>query len=265
MRKITLTLIAACLALATAGLLRAEDIAGLRAQLQAKYAKYDKLVKDMTMVMGMTMTDGKKTTNAEATMYYKDPMFRMDTKISMGEKGGDMTTTAIFDGTDMWMIAQMAGARKLAAKDQMKYNKDRSWKWWKFLTEGGTVTGSETVNGRDCWAIEFAQPDKKDKDAVRPPYTRLWLDKETLVQVKAELPSEKDKKITAIFSDVRPAIGKLEMPYKTETFMDDKLVSTAVITSIQYNTKISDDLFSVEKAKAQNKGMGDLFKGFGGH
>lgn len=261
MKKTVLLLAAVVTA---ASLLHAEDIGAVRAQLQAKYGKFDKLVKDMTMVMEMTMTDGKKSTTAEATMSYKEPKFRMDTKISMGEKGGDMTTTVIYDGTDMWMIAPMMGTRKLAAKDQMKYNKDRSWKWWNYLTEGGAVTGSEEVGGRDCWVIEFAQPDEKDKDSERPPFTKLWIDKDALVQVKAEFIVEKGKKGVAVYSDIRPAIGKLEMPYKTEMFADGKLVSTAVIKSVAYNTKISDDLFSVDKAKSQNKGMGDLFKGLGG-
>ncbi|HTY07761.1 MAG TPA: outer membrane lipoprotein-sorting protein [Candidatus Edwardsbacteria bacterium] len=250
------TLLAAVAALSLVTLLHAEDIAGLRAQLQAKYGKFDKLVKDLTMVMEMTMTDGKKTNTAEATMSYKEPKFRMDTKISMGEKGGDMTTTVIYDGTDMWLIMPMMGTRKLAAKDQVKYNKDRSWKWWNYLTENGTVTGDEKVGDRDCWVIEFAQPDKKDKEAVQPPFTKLWLDKETLVQVKAEFAADKGKKGVAIYSDVRPAIGKLEMPYKTEMYADDKLVSTAVIKSIDYNKGIADDLFNVEQAKSQSKGLG---------
>jgi outer membrane lipoprotein-sorting protein len=264
MKKTALLLIAACMTLTTAGLLQADDIGVVRGKLQAKYGKFDKLVKDLTMVMEMTMVDGRKSNTVEATMSYKEPRFRMDSKIDLGEKGGAMTTTVIYDGTDMWMIAPMMGTRKLAAKDQAKYNKDRSWKWWNVLTDGGTVTGSETVGGRDCYVIEFTQPGEQDKDAARPPFSKLWLDKDALVQVKAEMIYEKGKKGVALYSDFRPAIGKLEMPYKTEMSVDGKLVSTAVIKSIVYNTKISDDLFSVEKAKGQNKGMGDLFKGFGG-
>lgn len=254
---------------AAASLLAAEDIAGIRAQLQAKYAKFDKLVKDLKMDMDVSMAvseekgkkGGAETMTSVNTMYYKEPKFRMDSKMSMGPKGGEMTTTVIFDGEQMWMVSMM-GTHKLGDKDQAKYAKDRSWKWWNYLTEGGAVTGSEEVGGRDCWVIEFAQP--KEKDGARPPFSRLWLDKARLVQVKAEFPIDKGKTGMALYSDVRPAIGKLELPHKTEMYADGKLAMTSVIRSIEYNKGIADELFDAKKAKGQSKGFGDLLKGMGG-
>ncbi len=267
MKKTTLILAAVA---AAASLLAAEDIAGIRAQLQAKYAKFDKLVRDLKMDMDVSTAvseekgkkgarDGGESMTSVNTMYYKEPKFRMDSKMSMGK--GEMTTTVIFDGTDMWLISMM-GSHKLAAKDQAKYAKDRSWKWWTYLTEGGSVTGSEEVGGRDCWVIEFAQP--KEKDAARPPFSKLWLDKEKLVQVKAEFPIDKGKTGMALYSDVRPAIGKMELPHKTEMYADGKLAMTSVIRSIEYNKGVADDLFDAKKAKGQGQGFGDLLKGMGG-
>lgn len=257
---------------AAASLLAAEDIDGIRAQLQAKYAKFDKLVKDLRMDMEVTMAvsdekgkkgakDGAETMTSTNTMYYKEPKFRMDSKMSMGAKGGEVTTTVIFDGEQMWMISMM-GTHKLGDKDQAKYAKDKSWKWWNYLTEGGSVTGSEEVNGRDCWVIGFVQP--KEKDAARPPFSRLWLDKEKLVQVKAEFPIDKGKAGIALYSDVKPAIGKMEMPHRTEMYADGKLAMTSVIRTIEYNKGLADDLFDAKKAKGQSKGFGEMFKGLGG-
>lgn len=237
----------------------ATDIGDIVKMLQAKYGKYENLIKDLTLNLEVTVQDGKNTMVSDNVMYYKEPKFRMDSKVNMGEKGGAMTTSVIYDGTEMWMISMM-GAQKLADKDQMKYQREKSWKWWGWLTEGGKVTGSEKIGEYDCWVIEFPETQAKD-DQARPAFSKLWLDKELLVQVKAEAPYEKNKKAVFLYSDIKPAIGKMEMPHKTETFVDGKLVSTAVIKSIEYNKNLPDDLFSAAKAKSENKGMGGMLKG----
>jgi len=256
LRTIALALTLAALAATAAN---ATEIGDIVAKLQAKYGRYEKLVKDLTMVMEVSFSDGKNNMTSENTMYYKEPKFRMDSKMDMGQ-GGAMTSSVIFDGTDMWMVSMM-GAQKLGDKDQMKYDRDKSWKWWGYLTENGRVTGSETVGGYDCWVIEFPEADPKAKEKAGPGFSKLWLAKEPLVQVKAEGIFDKKKKAVLIYSDIRPAIGKMEMPYKTETFVDGKLVSTAVIKSVEYNKNLSDDLFSAAKAKSQNKGLGGMLKG----
>jgi outer membrane lipoprotein-sorting protein len=238
---------------------QADDIGTVVAKLKAKYGKYETLVKDLTMNMEVTVQDGKNAMTSENTMYYKEPKFRMDSKISMGQ-GGAMTTSVIFDGAEMWMVSMM-GTQKLADKDQMKYQRERSWRWWSWLTENGRVTGSEESGGYDCWVIEFPEAEAKSDDKSRPGFSKLWLAKEPLVQVKAEAPYEKKKKAVFVYSDIKPAIGKMEMPHKTETFVDGKLMSTAVIKSVEYNKNLPDDLFSAAKAKSENKGMGGMLKG----
>lgn len=243
----------------SAGVGLAEDIGDIVAKLQAKYGKYEKLVKDLTMSMDVTVANGKNTMTSENTMYYKEPKFRMDSKVNMGQSGA-MTTTIVFDGDEMWMVSPM-GTHKLGDKDQVKYDRDKSWRWWSYLTENGTVTSSETVDGHDCWVIEFPQADEKAKNQARPHFSKLWLAKDVLVQVKAEVLTEKKKKAVIVYSDIKPAIGKMEMPYKTETFVDGKLASTAVIRSVEYNKNLPDELFSAAKAKSENKGLGGMLKG----
>ncbi len=237
----------------------AEGIQDIANRLQAKYGKYEKMLKDLTLVMEVSVQDGKNTMVSENVMYYKEPKFRMDSKVSM-EQGGAMTTSVIFDGAEMWMVSMM-GAQRLADKDQMKYQRDKSWRWWIFLTDNGRVAGSETVDGHDCWMIEFPESEAKGGDKAKPGFSKLWLAKDLLVQMKAEVPYEKKKKAVIVYSDIKPAIGKMEIPHKTETFVDDKLVSTAVIKSVEYNKNLPDDLFSTDKAKSENKGMGGLLKG----
>lgn len=241
------------------GQAQADDIGTVVAKLQAKYGKYETLVKDLTMNMEVTVQDGKNTMVSENVMYYKEPKFRMDSKMSVGQ-GGAMTTSVIFDGTEMWMVSMM-GTQKLADKDQMKYQRERSWRWWSWLTEGGRVTGSEESGGHDCWVIEFPEAEAKNDDKSRPGFSKLWLAKDLLVQLKAEAPYDKKKKAVFVYSDVKPAIGKMEMPHKTETFVDGKLVSTAIIKSVEYNKNLPDELFSAANAKSQNKGMGGMLKG----
>jgi len=237
----------------------ATDIGDIVKMLQAKYGKYETMIKDLTLAMDVTVNDGKNQMVSENIMYYKEPKFRMVSKMNLGQ-GGAMATSVIYDGTDMWMVSMM-GSQKLAAKDQMKYNRDKTWRWWSYLTENGTVTGSETVGGYDCWVIEFPQKEGKAEDQAGPEFTKLWLAKEPLVQVKAEGMYDKKKKAVFIYSDIKPAIGKMEMPHKIETLVDGKLMSTAVIKSVEYNKNLPDELFSAAKAKSENKGLGGMLKG----
>lgn len=243
-------------------LLSAQDISELAQKFQERYGKLEKQVRDMAMVQEITVVTGQGNMVSQASFYYKGDKFRMDTKTNPGQPGAmEMETTILFDGTDMWMIAPFMGKKKISEKDRAKYNKDRSWQWWNELARNGRIVGTEKFQGRNCYIVEYQPPKESKKDDI-PPYHRMWIDMDNLVQVKSEMMVDKKQKAVAIYSDFRKVSGNWEMPFKTEIFAekDNQLFSTVVVKSVEVNKGVDDSKFEIGKAD-KKPGMKDLLKG----
>jgi outer membrane lipoprotein-sorting protein len=237
----------------------AQDISELAQKFQDRYGKLEKQIKDMTMVQEMTMVSKDGNIVSDVTYNYKGDKFRMDTKTNTGqEKAMNMETTILFDGTDMWMIAPFMGKKKISDKDQVKYQKDKSWQWWADLAKNGKIIGEEKIGERDCYIIEYVSEKKEEQR----PFDKIWIDKDALVQVKAEVTVEKKKKAIALYSDFRKVPGNWELPYKTELFYekDKQPISTIIVKSIDINKGVDDALFEIGKTE-KKAGLKDMFKG----
>ncbi|MDQ7798285.1 MAG: outer membrane lipoprotein-sorting protein [Candidatus Edwardsbacteria bacterium] len=237
----------------------AQDISVLAHKFQDRYGKLETQIKDMTIIQEITMVSEKGNMVSNATYYHKGDKFRIDTKTNTGQKEAiNMETTVLFDGTDMWMIAPFMGKKKLSEKDQVKYQKDRSWKWWADLVKNGKITGTEKIGDRNCYIIEYVSDQKED----RVPFDKIWIDMDNLVQVKAEVTVEKKKKAVALYTDFRKVPGNWEMPFKTELFYekDKQPISTIIVKSVDINKGVDDALFVIGKTE-KKAGFKDMFKG----
>lgn len=221
-------------------------------------------IKDMTMIQEITMVSEKGNIVSNANFYYKGNKFRMDSKTNTGQENAmNMETTILFDGTDMWMIAPFIGKKKISEKDQVKYQKDRSWKWWADLARNGKITGTEKIGGRNCYVIEYISDKKVEKDASAP-FTKMWIDMDNLVQVKAEMMVDKKNKAIVLYTDFRKVPGNWEMAFKTEMFTekDNQFISTVIVKSVDINKGVDDALFEIGKTE-KKAGFKDMFKGMG--
>lgn len=211
-------------------------------QAKTKYAKFEKEVKDMTIVREMTMTTSEGKMTSESKVFKKGKKFRIENTMQIPDMPSGMKTIIIYDGKETWMISPMRGKKKLSQEEQKQY---QTGDWWDFLSEKGQLVGTEKVGKRDCYIVQI-------KEQKESPYTKVWLDKKDLVLVKAESKESKGETMLMVFSDFRKIKDKWEMPYMTEMYVDGKLASTILVKSLKTNTGLSDDLFDSDKVETPN-------------
>lgn len=232
----------------------ASDWTNLIKKAEAKYANFYKEVKDITMVqeMKIVMPEGEMT--SEMKMMRKGEKYRVVTKMSMPNmpKGmGEMETIIISDGKETWTISSFAGKQKLPEGDEVKHQGNLGW--WDSFSKEAKITGSETIKGRDCYVVKF-------KEEAESYTTRVWIDKNELFLVKSESKGDKGGTMTIVYSDFRKIKGNWEIPYETEIFSDDKLVTTIKVRSLEMNKGLGDDLFDPDKVEVKKMDMQEMMK-----
>ncbi|MEE8179845.1 MAG: outer membrane lipoprotein-sorting protein [bacterium] len=230
-----------------------QDLSSIFKELEAKYAKFEEEIKDMTTVQEIKVVTSEGEMVSEMQMLRKGEKFRMDTTIQMSqapdmpEGMGEMKTIIIYDGKDTWMISSFTGKKKkLSGKDEKQYQRERNW--WKLISEKAKLLGTEKVGKRECYVVEIEEEEY--------PFTKLWLDKRNLVLIKNESKGTEGEIILLIHSDFRKIKGDWEMPYKTEMYTDGELMATSLVKSIKINKGLSNDLFDPNKVKIKRKGFG---------
>lgn len=226
-------------------------------QIKTKYAKYTDDIKDLNMTQEMTMVTPDGNMVAQMTTLQKGKKFRSDSTMNvegMPAEMGPMKTTIIFDGKDTWMISSMLGKKKLNPQESMDQQKDKNW--WALVSEKAKITGKEKVGGRDCYVVEI----EPQKNTV---FSKIWLDEKNLDPLRTESKANKNDVMVMEFADFKKIKGVWEMPYKTTTHMNGKLMSTIIVKSLEINKGVADDQFDAAKVPVDKKGfsMGDMMKG----
>ncbi len=228
-----------------------QDLSSILKELEAKYAKFEEEIKDMTTVQEMNVVTPEGEMVSEMQMLRKGEKFRMDTTIEMSqapdmpEGMGEMKTIIIYDGKDTWMISPFMGKKKLSGEEEKQYQRERNW--WELISEKAEIVGTEKVGKRECYAVKIEEEEF--------PFTKLWLDKKNLVLIKGESKGTEGETILLVHSNFRKIKGDWEMPYKSEIYVDGEPTTTFVVKSLEINKGLSDDLFDPDKVKVKMKGF----------
>jgi len=227
----------------------------LKSKIEAKYAGFSVDVKDMEIVMKTESKAMEGVGPSEIKMFKKGEKFRIESQIKM-PSGTDMPAgmkdiknILIFDGKDSWSVNQFTGKKKLP-EDANVSGKDLL-SWWEDLPTKGEIMGSEKVGGKDCYIVETWN--EKDKDNK----VKGWVEKNTLLLIKMESKSSKDKTFTVINSNFHK-VKKWEMPYTKEIFTGGKLMTKTTIKTFNINKGLSNDLFDTDKVSMDGKGVPDM-------
>jgi outer membrane lipoprotein-sorting protein len=260
-RRVRVLLVALIILVLGLGQALTQDWSSILEQAEAKYAKFEKEVKDMTIVQEMKMVTPEEEMVSEIKMLKKGEKFRVETRMQaaetteMPEEMKGMETVIIYDGKDTWMISSFMGKKKLSPEEGKEYLTERNWWEWELelVSEKGKIVGTEKVDKRECYVVEMEEEEESA-------FTKLWFDKKNLALIKYEVNGPEGETIALIHSDFRKIKGDWEMPYKTEFYTDDKLMFTSLIKSLELNTGLSDDLFDPNKVKIKGFNIREMQK-----
>ncbi|MDZ7271467.1 MAG: outer membrane lipoprotein-sorting protein [candidate division KSB1 bacterium] len=236
---------------ALTGTALAIDYAGLVKEAQARHAKFRAEVRDMTMQQVMENVTDRGKMSSQMTVYLKGDKTRADVQTDLGPGAPanmrSMQTVVIGDGTYYWLVSPMMGTQKLPQEEGEKYRSN--WEWWDRMTTEVRVVGEEKVNGRTCHVVE-------GKSKQGSPFSKLWIDKQTFLLVKAEgTAGATAERMSILCSDFHTVHRDFEIPYRTDVFVGGKLSSTTRVTSVKVNTGLADDLFDPKKVKVKGPSM----------
>jgi len=223
-------------------------------EAMVKCEKFKKEIKDMTIIreMKMVSTEEDMSFSHKVKQFFKGEKFRAEITMQMPDmpkEMGGMTTIIIYDGKDTWMISLM-GKKKLPDEESKQYQKEGICCWTRMF-EKAKIVGTEKIGKRECYVIK---PEEGEKSS----FSKIWLDKKDLVIVKIESKETEGEIILMTSSDFRKVKGDWEMPYKTEMYWDNKLMSTTLVKSVEINKGLSNDLFDPDKVKIKGFNMQEM-------
>jgi len=221
------------------------DLSKLIREAKAKYGKFEKAVKDMIIVQEMKTVVGDRETTFQLRVIKKGKKYRTETTM-MG-----MQMITIYDGKDTWMISPMMGKRRVSPEER-KQEYQTAEEWFNRISERAKIVGTERIKGREAYVIQVEEPEA--------PLTKLWVDKKRLVMLKAIGRGPQGQESVILCSDYRKMKNGWEVPYKTEVYMGDKLVTSITVKSIEINKGVSDDLFDPDKVEVKGSIFQEMMK-----
>ena len=210
-------------------------------EIKAKYREYEETIKDMVLLQETKTVVGDNVVTSEIKLMQKGDKFRMESKMQMPEAPDmpegmpEMKTVMIYNGKDGWLISPFIGKKKMSSEEIRAQQTGNDW--WRYALERASIVGAEKVNERECYILDM---EKRENFF----FSKLWIDKKSFVITKGEVEDEQGEKGLWVYSDFRKMAGDLEMPYKTEVYMNGKFLFSIIVKSIEINKDLSDSLFS---------------------
>lgn len=212
---------------------------------RARYANFERKIRDMVVVYNTeTSPPQGKSMTSEMKVLKKGKRFRTESVIKMPQ--GEMKNIVIYDGRDTWIVSPFAGKKKVPRGEEKQYNTERDWR--EFLSERAEIIGTEQVDRQECYVVLTETDDEH-------PFTKLWLDKKSLLLRRAEGDGPQGRTMRCEYSDFRRIIDDLEIPYRSEVYIGGELVFTHVVKSLDINTGLSDSLFDPDRIEIEESDM----------
>lgn len=212
--------------------------------------------------------NGEKSSESHMTMTIVRPSWERTIEFKNWTKGRDNALTLIVApakekgqaflkrGTEMWnwmpTISRMIKLPPSMMADGWMgsdYTNDDILKESSIVVDfSHRITGSETIEGKDCWKIELIP--NEDAAVVWGKIVK-WITKDNYIQMKSEYYDEDEYLIKTEFSyDIKTMDGR-EVPTRIEIIPADKnnQKTVVVMNSMKFNIPIDDSFFSQQNMK----------------
>ena len=111
-----------------------------------------------------------------------------------------------------------------------------------------TKTGSETIDGTDCFVVEALPNNDKERDETAYSKTISWVAKSDFIARRVDFFDKKDRHAKRLsVSDVRPTSGADPRPRARRLEMENYITkhkTVLAIEEIELDVKVDDDMFS---------------------
>jgi len=231
-----------------------ETWADLSKRMNEKCVKFDTSIRDMMLMMEMSNPSSDGAFATRSVLYQKGKQFRAEISLEEMEGGSagtdDMKTIVIDDGTNVWIVDPEMGKSQIPASEGGKYR--GQWYCGDYIPASAAIIGSETIGTRNCYVLAV---DDEQSDCAK-----LWIDRESFDLMKLEGKPVEGETTVVLFSDLRKVADGIELPYKTEIFSGTDLISVVVITSVEVNQGLADELFDPDQVKMNQSGDQDMLE-----
>lgn len=213
---------------------------------------FNETIKDITLFMKMSNPSTEGSIVTESKLFQKRNKFRSEIMLegTEGEIADEFRTIIIDDGISVWIVNPVMGKSQIPPSESAKYR--GQWYCSEYIPAQAEVVGSEKIGDKECWILVVL-----DEDAD---FTRLWIDKGSLSIMKLESESPDGEKTFSIFSDHRRIEGDFEIPFRTDIYAGEDLISTIVVDSFAVNTGLPDELFDADAAASKKSPSADEAK-----
>lgn len=239
-KRAGLSFLAAALLCVLAGPLWAGvDIVIVSNQIRSHYADFDKEVIDLSVDLKARTPEGEWI---EKKMFLKGDRLRVDTTVSAPEMLSDpeqmaaMRTTLLYDGRQAWLVRPFADPERANIGE---FTESQLFgRWWKLLTSHAAVRDQERVDDSDAFVIV---PEAKTGSR----YTKLWVEKDSWLLIKAEGTSESGARWVWRFRDFRPVSETYRLPFQIDLYENDLLVKSYTVSEMIANHSLPDHIFKI--------------------
>ncbi len=166
----------------------------------------------------------------------KGSKYRISTVSKMDIDIEKIKNVILFDGIDLWFISPFVGITLMPKDQSLKAGVFDDFS--KIIPFSSILSGTEKINGEDCYVL-------KTQEELDLPFSKIWVSKSRFVPLKASGNMSK-KTVNLIFSDYKKINDIWGIPYKIQTFLEDSIVSSTIVTSVETGMNISDEIFDVK-------------------
>ncbi|HXV28379.1 MAG TPA: hypothetical protein VD913_05365 [bacterium] len=216
---------------------RADLTAEASGKIQARIAEYRQTVRDLHTNQEIQILTPEGSMVQQAEFFQKGRQFRVNIESQIpgvAELGlENMNAVLVSDGNSAWMVSPFTGKIELPFEESFKFYAQNSF-WNVADSEGFRMKATADIRGRPCYVIEIG--DENTGPVI------FWADQATLDILQSEYRSEEGV-FQVTYSDHRRIQGNLSLPYRIEIYQDGRLLSVAVIQSVQINSGLQDAYF----------------------